>query len=141
MPHLSSILLVDDDPTTNFLNQLLLRRMAVADELRVAENGADALRLLGQPAPAGPVNPAPALILLDVNMPVMNGIEFLQAWQQLPATRRQGTVVVVLTTSLHERDMQQMQRLPVTTVVDKPLTEAKVHAILDQYFRQHVPGI
>ncbi|GAB3825079.1 response regulator [Hymenobacter jeollabukensis] len=140
MPHLSSILLVDDDSTTNFLNQHLLRRMAVADELLVAENGAEALRLLAPP-PQALGSPAPSLILLDVNMPVMNGIEFLQAWQQLPVARRQGTVVVVLTTSLHARDMQQVQQLPVTTVVDKPLTEAKVHAILDQYFQQHIPGI
>ncbi|MCC3156894.1 response regulator [Hymenobacter sp. 15J16-1T3B] len=139
MPHLARILLVDDDSTTNFLNQLLLRRMAVAGELLVAENGAEALHLL---APPGDTDaPLPALILLDVNMPVMNGIEFLRAWQQLPLPRRQGTVVVMLTTSLHTRDLQQMQQLPVATIVDKPLTEAKVHAILDRYFQQQLPGI
>ncbi|MGI4883330.1 MAG: hypothetical protein ACRYFR_00025 [Janthinobacterium lividum] len=46
MPQLSCVLLVDDDPTTNFLNQLLLKNMAVAGRCLVAENGAQALALL-----------------------------------------------------------------------------------------------
>lgn len=46
MPQLTSVLLVDDDTTTNFLNKLLLRTMNVAEHLLVAENGAEALQTL-----------------------------------------------------------------------------------------------
>ena len=80
MAALSCILLVDDDNTTNFLNQALLRRMAVSDAVLVAGNGQQALDLLAVHCeqPASPT--CPALILLDMKMPIMNGFEFLQAY-------------------------------------------------------------
>lgn len=95
MPQLSYVLLDDDDPTTNFLNQLLLKNMAVAGRCLVAENGAQALALLDSAC----ATPSPVLVLLDVNMPVLGGIAFLEAYRQLPAAQRMA--VVVLTTTLH----------------------------------------
>lgn len=79
MPKLSCVLLVDDDPTTNFLNKLLLQRMEVAEQLLVAENGREALRTLTQTCLLAEAPVCPALILLDVNMPIMNGFAFLEA--------------------------------------------------------------
>jgi CheY-like chemotaxis protein len=97
MPLLSSILLVDDDSTTNYLNKILLLRLGVTERLFIAENGREALGLLAQTHAA--------LILLDTNMPVMGGIEFLEAYQQLPLSQRQAQVVVLLTTSVNPRDL------------------------------------
>ena len=133
MPHLSSILLVDDDSTTNYLNQLLLRRLDVAEQLLVAENGREALGLLAHTCSA-PNTSCPALILLDVNMPVMGGIEFLEAYQRLPLSQRQAIVVVLLTTSVNPRDLTRVQALPVAGTLTKPLTEAKVCDLLRQHF-------
>lgn len=86
MTKLSSILLVDDDPTNNFLNQRLLRKLDAAESIMVAENGQEALTML-QKASAAPQPSYPTLILLDVQMPVMGGLDFLRAYQQLPAAR------------------------------------------------------
>jgi CheY-like chemotaxis protein len=83
---LPCILLVDDDPVNNFLNQRLLENLAVADQLMVALNGQEAFALLEQHCPDVA---CPALILLDVNMPVMNGFEFLFAYQQLPPSKKE----------------------------------------------------
>ena len=136
MPKLSCVLLVDDDPTNNFLSQRLLKRLDVAQQVLVAENGQQALDLL---AAAGtvPTPPFPALILLDVQMPVMNGIEFLHAYQQLPAHQRQATTVVVLTTSSDARDLAQLQALPVTTHLNKPLTLEKLKSVLKLHYEHH----
>ncbi|RZK54300.1 MAG: response regulator [Hymenobacter sp.] len=134
MQKLSSILLVDDDPTTNFLHEQLLLSLGVTDHCLVAENGADALSLLAEHAP--PDGACPALVLLDVHMPVMDGIEFLEAYMVPPST---PPVVIVLTTSVHARDQARMAKLPVADWVSKPLTRAKVDAILQQHFQRHLP--
>jgi CheY-like chemotaxis protein len=134
MQKLSSILLVDDDPTTNFLHEQLLLSLGVTDHCLVAENGADALALLAEYAP--PDGVCPALVLLDVHMPVMDGIEFLEAYIQPPSP---PPVVIVLTTSVHARDQARMAKLPVADWVSKPLTRAKVDAILQQHFQRQLP--
>jgi CheY-like chemotaxis protein len=133
MPQLSSILLVDDDATTNFLNQTLIKRMGVAEHLHIAENGAEALQTLQQTCV--PVSPScPDLILLDMKMPVMNGIEFLEAYAQLPLARQQGVVIVMLTTSLLPSDLERVQLLPVAGVLNKPLTKEKLQAVVEEHF-------
>ena len=135
MPKLSCVLLVDDDPTNNFLNQRLLKRLDVAQQVLIAENGQQALDLLNATGPV-PNPPFPALILLDVQMPVMNGFEFLRVYQQLPADRRRATTVVMLTTSNDASDLAQMKGLLATTHINKPLTEAKLEHVLALHNQQ-----
>jgi CheY-like chemotaxis protein len=134
MPKLPTILLVDDDPTTNFLHQLLLKKMAVADQLMVAENGAQALHVLTKARDRADVSAGPALILLDLNMPIMGGMEFLEAYQHLSPPLPFHPVIFVLTTSMHQLELDQLLTLPVAGVLSKPLTHEKVTAILAEYF-------
>jgi len=107
--------------------------MRAAGEVLVAENGQQALALLAQPCLATPAG-CPQLILLDLNMPVMNGLEFLEAYQQLPAAQQQTMVVVMLTTSLNEQDLLPASRLPIADFLTKPLTRAKMIDLLARHF-------
>ena len=133
MAQLSSIMLVDDDTTTNFLNEMLIKRMGVAEHLHIAENGAEALEALQRACV--PVSAScPDLILLDMKMPIMNGIEFLEAYAQLPLARQQGVVIVMLTTSLLLSDLERVQQLPVAGVLNKPLTKEKLQALVEEHF-------
>ena len=133
MRKLPGILLVDDDRTSTFLAERLLRKLAPADHLLVAGNGAEGLRVLEQVlATPAPAETPPWLVLLDLNMPVLNGFGFLDAYQQLPEPQRQRAAVVVLTTSLHAADLERLQELPIAGVVSKPLTAAKLDVILRQ---------
>ncbi|RSK50357.1 response regulator [Hymenobacter rigui] len=135
MAPISCVLLVDDDQTTNFLNQLLLRKMAVTDHIITAQDGQEALTLLTQNCqPRKPT--CPMLILLDVNMPGMNGIQFLEEYQQLPLAEQKAIVIVMLTTSLHPRDVQRVEQLhAVSGFVSKPLTAEKMQTILEKHFQ------
>lgn len=131
------MLLVDDDSTTNFLNKLLLTTtMRVAQEVLVAENGEAALRLLHERCSSPDAPGCPQLILLDMNMPVMNGLEFLEAYFVLPLEQRQHTVVAMLTTSLNPQDQVRVQQLPIAGFLNKPLTREKVTTLLQEYFPQ-----
>jgi CheY-like chemotaxis protein len=135
MEKLSSILLVDDDSTNNFLNELLLKSLDVTDRLLVAENGSQALDLLVQQA----APEEPTLILLDVNMPGMNGIQFLEAYQQLPTAQRAATVIIMLTTTMDARDLARLDELSIAGLVSKPLTKEKVNNILQLHFQRQLP--
>jgi CheY-like chemotaxis protein len=133
MPTLASVLLVDDDPTTNYLNKLLLTRMGAAEQVLVAENGEQALRTLVQTCVAEPTI-CPQLILLDMNMPVLNGLGFLEAYAQLPLVPQRPIVIVMLTTSLHPVDQTRAEQMPIAGFLTKPLTKEKVTAIVAQHF-------
>jgi CheY-like chemotaxis protein len=134
MPPLSSVLLVDDDSTTNFLNKLLLTRMGVAEQVLVAENGEQALRMLAQTCSESVDPTCPQLILLDMNMPVLNGLAFLEAYVQLPLSYQSSIVIVMLTTSMHPLDLARAEALPIADFLNKPLTQEKVTALLQQHF-------
>jgi CheY-like chemotaxis protein len=135
LPKLRCTLLVDDDSTTNYLNRKLLERMEVAEQVMVAQNGQEALQVLvEQCTDASPS--CPALILLDINMPRMNGFEFLSAYEQLPLPQRGAIVIVMLTTSLHTQDLERLQQFPVAGFLSKPLSKDKVEQVLQMHFGQ-----
>jgi CheY-like chemotaxis protein len=130
---LDSVLLVDDDPTTNFLNKLLLTSLQVSERILVAENGQQALQTLTQYCTPATLT-CPQLILLDMNMPVLNGLAFLEVFAQLPLAQQRPIIIVLLTSSLHPRDMLRIQKLPIAGFLDKPLTKGKVTALLAEHF-------
>jgi CheY-like chemotaxis protein len=126
---LSSVLLVDDDRTANFLHKLLVTNMGITEQILVAENGQQALTTLaGASAP-------PALILLDLNMPVLNGVDFLTRYAQLPPAIPRS-VVALLSSSDQGLDQARAQHLPVDAYLTKPLTREKLQGVMQQYFPQ-----
>jgi CheY-like chemotaxis protein len=78
VPKLRCTLLVDDD-TTNYLNRKLLEKLEVTDQVMVALNGKEALQVLEEQCTEASQS-CPALVFLDINMPQMNGFEFLSAY-------------------------------------------------------------
>lgn len=133
MQKLPSILLIDDDQTNNFLNELLINKLDVTERVLVAESGTEALSLLASNAPD-----APALILLDVNMPGMSGMQFLEAYRLLPAEQRGATIVVMLTTTMDARDLGRLDELSIAGLVSKPLTKEKVDNLLQLHFQRQL---
>ncbi|GAA4037268.1 response regulator [Hymenobacter glaciei] len=132
MRKLSTILLVDDNEITNFLHERLFERCNVFDQVLMAANGAKALDVLArQRDQFGSANPV--LVLLDLNMPVMNGFQFLEAFRALPPAHQQGVVVVVLTSSENVQDFDRASALPIAGLLDKPLDQAKIDTLLQLY--------
>ncbi|PSR56674.1 response regulator [Adhaeribacter arboris] len=129
---LNSVLLIDDDAISNFLNTRLLKEMQVTRNIKVTLNGEEALQFLQQEKAAN--HPFPELILLDINMPVMNGFEFLEAFREV-ADENNHSVIIILTTSTNTRDFEQLQRYAeVEIYLSKPLTEENLQYILYKHF-------
>ncbi len=116
-----NILLVEDDEVDVMNVRRAFRKGNVTNPLFVASNGLEALNMLKGQRGQGPVVPSERrLILLDLNMPKMGGIEFLQILRADPDLR--STPVVVLTTSGEDRDRVQAYNLNVAGYLLKPVT-------------------
>ena len=115
------ILLVEDDKIDIMNVQRAFKMNGMANPLHVASNGEEALAYLRHEAPYTDPNlaPRPGLVLLDINMPVMNGIEFLRAAKGDDALK--GIPVVVLTTSQEESDRVESFQLSVAGYIIKPV--------------------
>ena len=135
MEKLPHILLVDDDDTTNFLNELLLKKLNVTDQVQVARNGQEAMSLLTQPPPF-----EPTLLLLDIGMPIMDGIQFLEAYLSLPQAQQDATIIVMLTTSMDSGDLSRINELPIAGLVSKPLNREKIDTLLQLHFHRQLPA-
>ena len=110
------ILLVEDDEVDVMNVRRAFDRNKITNPIYVAENGLEGLRMLRD----GTIPRGRRLVLLDLNMPKMNGIEFLRAVRQDPELV--GLSVVVLTTSNEERDKVDAYKLNVAGYLLKPVT-------------------
>jgi CheY-like chemotaxis protein len=108
------ILLVEDDRVDIMTIIRALKEIRVDNPLVSMENGEDALAHLRNPA-----NEKPCIILLDLNMPIMNGIEFLQEVKQDDMLKR--IPVIVLTTSEEQQDKVNSFNLGVAGYMAKPV--------------------
>ena len=108
------ILLVEDDQVDAMTVKRALKELKVTNPLLHRENGDDALACLRDPK-----NERPCIILLDLNMPIMNGIEFLQAIKRDDELKR--IPVVVLTTSEEQQDKVDSFNLGVAGYMAKPV--------------------
>jgi CheY-like chemotaxis protein len=134
---LMCILFIDDDEPTNFLNKLLVEEMGCAHHVQVATSGNEALEYLTGTGTFsnGADHPRPDLIFLDINMPGMDGWEFLQHYQKLPPTQKANIVMVMLTTSLNPDDEKTAQKnVQISGFENKPLQPEVIQKILTRFF-------
>lgn len=124
-------MLVDDDETTNIINEMLITDMDIADQLWQARNGREGIELLKKQVQQDQC--LPELILLDINMPVMDGFAFLEAYQQLTIPDKSSVIIVMLTTSLNSSDVQRAKNSGVADYINKPLTEQSLQAVLEKW--------
>lgn len=129
MPDLKPILLVEDNPKDVELTLLALEDARVANEVVVARDGAEALDyLLGRGSSEGKNTLDPALIILDLKMPKVDGMEVLRAMKDAPTLSR--VPVVMLTGSQEEQDVIRGYDLGANAYVVKPFgTEEFMQAI------------
>ncbi|MEO0573588.1 MAG: response regulator [Bacteroidota bacterium] len=133
MGKLKSVLLVDDDDTTNFLNQFFIRQVDSSIEINVALNGKEALDFL---VLNGNDDILPCLLILDTNMPIMNGWEFLADFDiKFNADFKKNVTIVMLTSLDIEHSIKKAIDNPnVSDTEQKPLSDLKFRALIKKHF-------
>lgn len=128
---LQSVLLVDDDSTSNFLHKRIMQRLELQVFIDVSENGKEALSLIANESALS----GNRLVLLDINMPVMDGWEFLDEFEKLPSDIKDHCKIFVLSTSINPDDKLRAESIhSVCGYLTKPLTKEILVDILDEWF-------
>ncbi|NJB70036.1 CheY-like chemotaxis protein [Saonia flava] len=134
---LKSILLIDDDKATNFVHKIVIKKADCIENVVVAENGQEALEYLHTTQNVSP--PEPNIIFLDINMPVMNGWEFLEEYEKLNTNEQGDIILIMLTTSLNPDDLKKANGFSsISGYRNKPLTVEMIDEICEEFFAKTI---
>ena len=114
MKRIINILLVEDDTLDQIEVKRTLDKRGILYRLTIAKNGKEAVRMLAES-----VSGSPDIILLDLNMPKMNGFEFAQVVRENPEWK--DIKIFILTTSDQPGDKEVAYRIGVSGFITKPL--------------------
>jgi CheY-like chemotaxis protein len=130
MKKLKEILLIDDDEVTNFLNETILKELNISEEVTVLNNGKEALEYL---LPNGEsAHCCPELVILDHNMPIMDGLELMKALNDIDFVNRSKVVFLLLAVDSREEHIEEFQRLGVQEFTRKPISK---ETVMDAYHK------
>lgn len=128
---LSCILLIDDDEPTNYLNELIIHEAGISDSVVSVQSGKKGLDILQG---KGGISCDPELIFLDINMPAMNGWEFIDQYKQLSNVQT-SKIIVMLTASINKDDEIRASRInEIADYLNKPLSETILEEVLHKHF-------
>lgn len=127
---LNCIMLIDDNKIDNFFHERVIRKNNAAKEVIAMESGPAALDYLKDRENLL----QPELIFLDINMPGMDGWEFIEHYRQLDATLQNAMIVVMLTTSENPDDIARAKTQGILTdFKSKPLTKDMLEDVIVRY--------
>ncbi len=131
MYKLQHILIIDDDQINNLFSQIILEDANVCNMVSVCQSTIEALELL-RSMNQGLEATFPDLILLDINMPELDGFDFLQRYHSLGYHEKYNTAISMFSTE-HEAEFQERisEYSSVIGFIQKPLNMATLHTILE----------
>ena len=130
---LKVIMLVDDDQNDNFFHEREIKKINPAITVIEKTTGLDGLEYLESNKENKEV--MPDLIFLDINMPILDGWDFLEKYKQLDKELQDLVVIIMLSTSGYPEDIERaMSYSCVSDYIIKPLTKEKLENITKRYF-------
>jgi CheY-like chemotaxis protein len=129
-------MLVDDSPDDNFFHEREIKKANSENIVITKDSGQEALDYLRSEKDTH--YPHPDLIFLDINMPGMNGWDFLQEYGRLGKELQSSALIIMLTTSENPDDEARAKALGfISDYITKPLTKALMDGIASKYFKEY----
>ncbi|MGF7075792.1 response regulator [Mucilaginibacter sp. R-33] len=126
-----SVLLVDDDEINNFISIKLIKKALLNTEIMACLNGKYAIEQLSDIQRKDP-NKLPDYILLDINMPIMNGWEFLDEYKRLNLDPLGKSKIYIISSSVFSNDINKARSYPlVKDFISKPLNVEKIKELFE----------
>lgn len=125
-----NILLVDDDSIANFLIERIVQSTGLAKKIDKALNGKEALKVFTETSGGS----LPEVVLLDLNMPIMNGFEFIQAYRNLQFKEKDHVLIILVTSSNNPSDIEKARELGIKYYLTKPISADTIKGILEKEF-------
>lgn len=132
MSKVELVWLIDDDEINNFLGSTIIKKSGLCDNVITFQEAQDGLDKFGELL-NGDKGQLPDLIFLDVNMPIMDGWDFLEEFDKFPSDYGKEISLYMLSSSVFERDIEKAEQFPmVKEFISKPLTIEIIQSIRDQ---------
>lgn len=128
MKNSMNILIIDDDSVCNFISTRIAETSGFLRDIRSVSNGKGALEIFDQAGKG--IIAAPDIILLDLNMPVMSGFDFIRALNRLEVPNKESISIIILTSSDNIVDRQHAVALGIKHYLLKPLTLNNLQSVL-----------
>ncbi|MEM9919854.1 MAG: response regulator [Bacteroidota bacterium] len=124
------LVFIDDDHPTNVFHKIVVEESNLCEEALFFTSPLEALKYFERLCKeASPV--LPDAIFLDINMPQLNGWQFIQAYQKLGI--RESPVIIMLTTSLYTQDVAKAEELDIVhKLINKPLETSHLRALTEE---------
>ncbi|WP_310380155.1 response regulator [Flavobacterium sp.] len=130
---LELVLCIDDDPITLMLCKMVITKSSFSKEIATARNGEEAINYFDNLLVDFETNASikqPQLLFLDLNMPVMNGWEFLDSFSNSKYSDFNKTKVIILSSTIDPADLEKSQKYPmVIDFLSKPITKEMLEYI------------
>jgi CheY-like chemotaxis protein len=121
---MKNVLLVDDDDIFNFVNKKNIEKLGLASEIHTVANGQEAINLINEYFQKSLT--VPDIILLDINMPIMDGFGFIEAFNRLPLPGIEKVKIIIVSSSDNPKDIERAQKLGVTRFLTKPISHPQL---------------
>lgn len=132
--NLNSILLIDDDESSNFLHSIFINKLDLDIEINSALNGQEGLDFI---LDKGLEKLAlPCMVMLDLRMPVKDGWEFMKMYEeQVPKELKEQLVIVLVTVSDNQEDRDKAEKNPyIMDYAQKPLSDNTFKKLIGEHF-------
>lgn len=134
MALVKKVFLIDDDEINNFICVNILKKISFAEDVQAFESATDALEAI-QALDINDASAFPEVIFLDINMPIMNGWDFLKEFSKIKSNLPIDISLFMLSSSIYQADVEKSREYEeVVDFVTKPLNESVLNEIKEKHF-------
>lgn len=125
-----NFIVIDDSKLDCFIAEKIIQNTGRCHTVRTFQQAADAITHIG----GLPAQDNETLLFVDIQMPIMNGFEFVESFETLPAEKKEGISIYMLSSSINENDIAKVKGYSsIKQFINKPLTANSIAMILEKF--------